>query len=111
MTEKEKWKQIFIADCEEGLKEENDLQKAFVTMLWYQGYDQVIPKMLSKEAKDGIIPYDDENGFSEEVWSIFVLMFGEYGTSPRFGWIEKVSEFKAFLQKIYEDMTKDDYSD
>ena len=90
---------------------DDKLYEAFVAMLWYQGYDQVIPTMLSKEEKNGIIPYDDENGFSEEVWSMFVLMFGSYGTSPRYGWIEKVAEFKTFLQKIYNDMTKDEYPD
>lgn len=88
------------------------IYKAFVEMLGYQGYEQVIPDMLSKKEDEyGRILWDEENGFSEEVWSMFVLMFGDYGTSPRFGWIEKVSEFKAFLQKIYDDMTKDDYPD
>ena len=88
------------------------IYKAFVEMLVYQGYEQVIPDMLSKKEDEyGRILWDEENGFSEEVWSMFVLMFGDYGTSPRFGWIEKVSEFKAFLQKIYDDMTKDDYPD
>ncbi|MBO7123305.1 MAG: hypothetical protein J6V90_08505 [Treponema sp.] len=88
----------------------DELYKSFVTMLWYQNYEEVILNMLSKQEKDGIIPYDDKNGFSEEVWSVLVLMFGEYGVAPRYGWIEKVTEFKTFLQKVYTDMTKDDYS-
>lgn len=87
----------------------NDLQSAFVTMLCYQGYDTAISELLKKiKDTDERITYSDENGFSEEVWSIFVLMFGDYGTSPRFGWIENVIEFKSFLKKIYTELTKDD---
>lgn len=78
------------------------LYKTFIEMIWYQGYDEVISEMLKKiQDTDKCIYWSDENGFLEEVWSIFVLMFGNYGTSPRYGWIEKVAEFKSFLQKLY----------
>ena len=116
MTEKEKWQEIFITDCEEGLKNimNDDLRKAFVTMLWYQGYDEAIAELLKNiKDTDTQISYNEENGFSEEVWSVFVLMFGEYGSSPRYGWIDKISEFKSFLKSLLNELSsKDpDYSD
>ena len=79
----------------------NELYEAFIKMLWYQGYDVSISKMIEKiKETDTYISYDEKNGFSEEVWSVFVLMFGDYGSSPRYGWIEKVKDFKTFLENI-----------
>lgn len=36
------------------------------------------------------------------VWMIGVLMFGDYGTSPRHGWIEDVDGFRAWIKRITE---------
>ena len=36
----------------------------------------------------------------EVIWMIFVLLFGNYGTSPRSGWIERKDEFFAFIDEI-----------
>lgn len=33
-------------------------------------------------------------------WMICVLLFGEYGTSPRFGWIEDIESFKTFIDLV-----------
>ena len=88
---------------------DDKLYNAFLWMLWYQGYDTAISELLKKiKDTDECISYSDENGFSEEVWSIFVLMFGEYGTSPRFGWIENVAEFKKFLEQILNELHEKD---
>ena len=35
------------------------------------------------------VKYTYEYGQVEIIWMILVLMFGNYGTSPRTGWIEK----------------------
>ena len=34
------------------------------------------------------------------LWMIAVEMFGDCGTSPRFGWIEKVDEFRKWILDI-----------
>lgn len=34
------------------------------------------------------------------VWMICVEMFGDYGTSPRFGWIEQIDEFREFCNSF-----------
>lgn len=36
------------------------------------------------------------------VWMIGVLMFGDYGASPRHGWIEDVDGFRAWIKRITE---------
>lgn len=38
----------------------------------------------------------------EVIWMICVCMFGDYGTSPRSGWIEHKDEFFAFIDAITE---------
>lgn len=42
----------------------------------------------------------DRNGQLEVIWMICVVLFGNYGTSPRSGWIEKKDEFFAFIDGI-----------
>lgn len=39
-------------------------------------------------------------GQLEVIWMICVNLFGDYGTSPRSGWIEKEEEFYAFCKEI-----------
>ena len=36
----------------------------------------------------------------EVIWMIAVSMFGDYGTSPRTGWITEVGGFFAFIDRI-----------
>jgi hypothetical protein len=36
------------------------------------------------------------------LWLLLVKMFGDYGTSPRSGWIEKRSECANFLETVVE---------
>ena len=47
----------------------------------------------------------DEDGFDQcerhtVIWQMLVEMFGDCGTSPRFGWIEKRKECAEFLREI-----------
>ena len=37
------------------------------------------------------------------VWMMAVLMFGDYGTSPRYGWIEDVDAFRGWVLRITKD--------
>lgn len=38
----------------------------------------------------------------EVIWMIAVMLYGEYGTSPRSGWIENVDGFNKFIDAITE---------
>ena len=47
----------------------------------------------------------DEDGFDQRerhtvIWQMLVEMFGDCGTSHRFGWIEKRKECAEFLREI-----------
>ena len=37
------------------------------------------------------------------IWMQLVIMFGDYGTSPRFGWITDTKGFEEFVTKIVND--------
>lgn len=48
----------------------------------------------------GNIYYFDYRERHTVIWQILVMMFGDYGTSPRYGWIQKTKECADFLQMI-----------
>jgi hypothetical protein len=41
-------------------------------------------------------------------WTMFVLMYGDYGTSPRSGWIKKTKESMKFFEGLYNDLKEID---
>ena len=43
-----------------------------------------------------------EDGYEQlqVIWMICVMLFGDYGTSPRNGWIENKDEFFTFIDMI-----------
>jgi hypothetical protein len=44
----------------------------------------------------------DCNHFLRVLWSILVIEYGDYGTSPRFGWIYTDTGVKEVLEEFYE---------
>lgn len=75
------------------------------TIVWYNGWYNTLQKIkhylqteleknINKPSYYGIIKPKflrniDSDLFPCTIWSILVLQCGEYGTSPRFGWIKK----------------------
>ena len=59
---------------------------------------------------DDLEAFNKNNNFDEDefdqcerhtvIWQMLVEMFGDCGTSPRFGWIEKRKECAEFLREI-----------
>ena len=59
---------------------------------------------------DDLESFNKNNDFDEDefdqrerhsvIWQMLVEMFGDCGTSPRFGWIEKRKECAEFLREI-----------
>ena len=59
---------------------------------------------------DDLETFNKNNDFDEDefdqrerhavIWQMLVEMFGDCGTSPRFGWIEKRKECAEFLREI-----------
>jgi len=68
---------------------------------YYNGFEDHIKKMIdyikTDEYSDLLIrcpkylvdDWDDYDSYMRVVWSTLVMWVGEYGTSPRFGWLLK----------------------
>lgn len=77
---------------------------------YYNGIDDILKEWLKLEPNDNKIItetyYNDpdlsehEKGEIQIFWMICVLMFGDYGISPRLGWIEDVDGFRQFIKEI-----------
>lgn len=105
----------------------NELVDAITTALRYNGYDEEIielrDKMQNFNNSKKTSKYDNfsmpafpldfitENEQFHLFSMILVLMFGEYGTSPRFGWIsqERVEECIEFLNIMIEHIKESGY--
>lgn len=102
-----------------------ELINAIATIGFYNGYSDVL-----KNISDYIKYYDREEYYSfaypkdilkaynidefpNIVWALMVLMFGDYGTSPRYGWIEIENKDKAltFLNSINKLYSSDYYKE
>ena len=79
----------------------------------YNGLDEIITGWAKLKAKDGIIEHHDYNNHDypewarnqlQVYWMICVLMFGDYCTSPRFGWITRAAapSFRKFCEEFSE---------
>ena len=87
---------------------------ALNSVTWYNGlaeeiikwkdlkikYGHILPEWYSFELTD----IEDKKGQAQlqVIWMLCVEMFGDYGTSPRFGWIEDIEGFYDFIDKITE---------
>lgn len=96
---------------------ENDkTYAALVDALWYNiGADAIktiVDKLKEPNKGDSINCFSTEDidldwYFDKEAntyWTMFVLMYGDYGTSPRSGWIKKTKESIEFFESLYNDL-------
>ena len=85
----------------------NEALEALLDVLYYNGYDEDILEIAkyieSNEDSEQISfpnyleQYDCDNPI-RIFWSVLVVMYGDYGTSPRFGWIETSNKRKCLNQ-------------
>lgn len=88
----------------------NDIKLALETAIYYNGYEKVVREWSNLKPTTGenllFRPPLDYNDYEvaqlELIWMILVVMFGDWGTSPRYGWIDNISEFINFLRQITE---------
>lgn len=85
---------------------------AIDSIVWYNGlYEDVIAwknapltqhGQLSPPYFEQDISYTDRYGQLQAIWMISVCLFGDYGTSPRTGWIEpdNIQNFYEFIDSI-----------
>lgn len=69
--------------------------------IWKQVYAW---KDLPRNENDTVFAPNDLSGVLEVLWVFCVNVFGDYGTSPRSGWIEaeNYTDFCDFIDKITE---------
>ena len=98
-----------------------ELLDALDCLVWYQGLGDVLDRWLKAEPSiilgSTIIECHDtywiDPGEYKEllkyqrlynqlqcIWIIAVSVFGDWGTSPRFGWITDVEGFREFIERI-----------
>lgn len=87
-----------------------NLEQAMNYLVFYNGYEEIVRSLLEhismfSEGKTILPPknlkYGDESETVEAIiWFLLVCMFGDYGTSPRFGWIEEKEKAIAFLNSL-----------
>ena len=79
------------------------------SIVWYNGLGDIVLSWEDKEPDmSGYISPDyRDKGYDVEtvanlefIWMIAVLLYGDYGTSPRSGWIKDCQGFKTFIHAI-----------
>ena len=99
---------------------------ALDSVTWYNGLAEVVLSWKDLKPKHGSGPCPDNYGDKvsgllsvgeikylaqlQVIWMICVVLFGDYGISPRYGWIEEknLKEFHAFIDLITETQRADD---
>lgn len=94
----------------------NKLSFALNQLVFYNGYEEIIDELIyhimsgnpsiASSAPAGIEYRNEDETVRGMFWFIIVCMFGDYGTSPRFGWAEKKSDAIAFLKSMKEERCK-----
>lgn len=91
---------------------DNRLEDALRAVAWYNGLDTDLRKILDIQPDaDGYIAINDYlsvlgigidewGGQLQMFWMILAYLFGDYGTSPRFGWITDIDGAKDFIRRI-----------
>ena len=89
-----------------------DLIDALDSVTWYNGLAEEIvhwkdPGYFDESMHSLGWIWDRFNDFPLEaraqleiIWMICVVLFGDYGTSPRSGWIENIEAFYEFVDEI-----------
>lgn len=87
---------------------------------WYNGHAEEIKQVIDyiRDCEDEYsirMPYflqaNDFYYYMNVLWQICVLQWGEYGTSPRYGWLEikNKKEILEFWESLYEEAKGDGY--
>lgn len=88
------------------------------TIVWYNGMTDILEGWLkfTKNEHGVILPdYQDMEiepfykGQIQVIWMICVLQFGDYGVSPRYGWIENEAGFKKFVKQLVDGHEEEEY--
>lgn len=87
-----------------------NLSKIIKSIIWYNGLVDGVLNWIKQPVTNGHIlcpkfygadEYDIEAQAQLQIfWMMGVLSFGDYGTSPRYGWITDIEGFKFWCEDI-----------
>lgn len=94
-------------------KYDNDIYyRAFLSALWYNYEFELVADLYEKvmnNPENDYLPIGEVDDFWQDneganiLWCQLVEMFGDCGTSPRTGWLNK-SKAKEFITALYTDL-------
>lgn len=100
-----------------------ETDEALQDVFWYSDCDFLDPflEYLESQKNETIIRFPDNdllnknnvsaNDLRSVFWQILVLKFGSYGTSPRFGWIDKIPECLEYVKSFQQSMHSEGYEE
>ena len=95
-----------------------DLSRIIKSVIWYNGLIDGVSNWIKQPVTNGHIICPKFYGLQEAeydirdeaqlqlLWMIAVLRFGDYGTSPRYGWITDIEGFKFWCEDIIKTIEK-----
>ena len=94
-------------------RKDTDDSDPMIGIVWYNGLEDIVIKWKDHVAGYDEVPYYKyESSLSaadyaqlQMVWMYLVLCFGNYGTSPRSGWIEDSEGYKKWFEELEELMS------
>lgn len=94
------------------------------SVTWYNGLGRIVRSWLDLQPGKpcGVILAPINYGLDQVydecavaqlqvIWMIAVTLFGDYGTSPRHGWIEDIAGFREWIKKITATYREDELED
>lgn len=97
----------------ENITKETDWVDILDSITWYNGLAEDIiswKDLPLTEYKYILCPHPMDPQL-EIFWMMCVLQFGDYGTSPRSGWIEDIDGFKKFIDDITRTFVRNEEED
>ena len=82
----------------------NDILEAIGTVCYYNGLEEDLKIILSNLDRCHKFEFDESS--LRFIYSICVCLYGDYGTSPRSGWIEDIEHCKMFIKGIIRGIEK-----
>ena len=90
----------------------NDLICGITTSLWYNLepedliaiYKAIISRLKHGPYEQNVIQDEDLNFVVNIVMGIIVTIYGDYGTSPRFGWVEDENVKNDIIRDLEEEI-------
>lgn len=81
-------------------KEYSELENALQSVVWYNGLYEELLKWKEVKPKRDIVTIDVDDPQLQVFWMIAVELFGDYGTSPRTGWINDIEGFHKWIDDM-----------